>query len=334
MTARSHWRLCTTRVSAVSSNRPCAPVRERYGKLAELSHDQIFIVDRGGNVEYVNRTAAEQFGIEPEQLVGRPVKDLFPPETVKRQAASLQQVFITGQPLHREGPTAFPDRETWLDTWLVPLCDEPGQVRAVLGVSRDLTERKELEQRLAYAERMEAVGQLAGGIAHDFNNLLTAIQGYSEMILEQISPDKPLWGDLREIQKASDQAATLVQRLLAFSRRQLLQLAVLDLNTVVQETKELLERVVGVDIAIEARLATDLNPVKIDAMELKQILLNLASNARDGMPSGGRMLIETQNVEILPNEISHLTPMAPPPGRYVVLRVTDTGVGMDEGTKA
>ena len=88
---------------------------ERYGKLAELSHDQIFIVDRGGNVEYVNRTAAEQFGIEPEQLVGRPVKDLVPPETVKRQAASLQQVFfITGQPLHREGPTAFPDRETWL----------------------------------------------------------------------------------------------------------------------------------------------------------------------------------------------------------------------------
>ena len=307
---------------------------ERYRKVTELSRDQIFIVDRDGRLEYVNPCAAEPFGLTPDRLIGHMMKEFFPSDLFTKQVASVEEVFATGRPLHRACSTAFPDREAWLDTWLVPLYEEDGHVRAVLGVSRDLTERKELEQRLAHAQRMEAIGQLAGGVAHDFNNLLTAIQGYSDMILEQITPDKPIWADLREIQKVSDRAARLVQQLLAFSRRQVLHLAVVDLNTVVRDTQEVLERILGGTVTVEIRLVSELWPIEADPLELKQILLNLASNARDAMSSGGKLVIQTQNAEV---QAAKQSPgggaIGPPPGRYAALIVSDTGEGMNEATQ-
>src|SRR5207237_1315254 len=150
----------------------------------------------------------------------------------------------TGQPIYVEGRTFYLEREVWLGTWLAPILDDQGKVTAVLGLSRDITERRRLESDLANAQKMEAIGRLAGGVAHDFNNHLTAIIGYVDMILGQIGDDKPISNDLKEVQRAAERSADLVKRLLAFGRRQLLQPRDLNLNTVIGGLTPMLTRLI------------------------------------------------------------------------------------------
>ena len=180
------------------------------------------------------------------------------------------------------------------------------------------------------SQKMEAVGQLAGGIAHDFNNLLTIINGYTSVLVEEISPEHPFWEPLDEIRKAGERSANLTRQLLAFSRRQVLAMEVLNMNGIVSQMEKMLKRLIGEHIEFTANLAPDLHPVKADAGQIEQILLNLAVNARDAMPAGGKLTIETRNVEWSQQD----TRSDREPGSYVMLSVTDTGCGMSPSVQS
>jgi two-component system, cell cycle sensor histidine kinase and response regulator CckA len=210
--------------------------------------------------------------------------------------------------------------------------DADGSVLYYEGSVVDITERKLLEEQLRQAQKLEAVGQLAGGIAHDFNNLLTAINGYSQLTLMGLQPADPLRGNMEEIRKAGDRAAALTRQLLAFSRKQVLQPKVLDLNSAVSEIGKMLRRLIGEDIQLCTVLASDLGRIKSDPGQIEQILMNLAVNARDAMPQGGKLTLETQNVFVDESYLSqHIAVI---PGSYVMLAVSDNGLGMDKQTQA
>jgi PAS domain S-box-containing protein len=189
---------------------------------------------------------------------------------------------------------------------------------------RDVTEQRRLQQQLTQSQKMEAVGRLAGGIAHDFNNLLTVITSYSDLLLQDLQTGDPRRDDVEQVRKAADGAAALTRQLLAFSRQQVLEPRVISLNTVVENLKKMLQRVIGEDVELATALAPDLGAVRADVSQIEQILMNLAVNARDAMPTGGKITIESANVEYTAD---HST-------RSVMLAVTDTGTGMDEATKS
>lgn len=214
----------------------------------------------------------------------------------------------------------------WNALSLNPVHDEHGVLVNFVGVQNDITERKRLEDQLRQSQKMEAIGQLAGGIAHDFNNLLTVITGYSALLLKLPDNDHNVRKSLNAINEAGKRAATLTRQLLGFGRKTILQPKILDLNSVVTETGELLCRLIGEDILFTTVLAPDLSPVKVDPSQLDQILMNLAVNARDAMPTGGRLTIETTNV-VLGDDYAttHIHCKA---GQYVMLVMTDTGCGM------
>jgi signal transduction histidine kinase/DNA-binding response OmpR family regulator len=198
--------------------------------------------------------------------------------------------------------------------------------------TEDVTERRALEQQLRQSQKMEAIGRLAGGIAHDFNNLLMVISGYSEFLLERLGPDPGLRGPAQEISSASERATSLTRQLLAFSRKQMLTPKVIDLNGVVTENLRMLTRLIGEDIDLVMIPAAELGPVKADPSQIEQVIMNLAVNARDAMPQGGRLTIETANVKL---DEAYARLHAPvQPGDYTMLAITDTGVGMDSETQS
>jgi two-component system cell cycle sensor histidine kinase/response regulator CckA len=206
--------------------------------------------------------------------------------------------------------------------------DNEGRTVKTYGANQDITERKSLEEQLLQSQKMEAVGRLAGGIAHDFNNLLTTIIGNADLSLMTLEDKDTLRENLEEIRKAGQRAASLTRQLLAFSRRQLLQPKVLDLNEVVADMEKMLRRLIGEDIDLETVLRPDLGRVKVDPGQIEQVIMNLAVNARDAMPQGGKLTIETANVD-LDEGYAHKRPVTKP-GPYVMLAISDTGVGMDK----
>jgi signal transduction histidine kinase/ActR/RegA family two-component response regulator len=227
------------------------------------------------------------------------------------------------QMVRRDGKPAWADVSLTQVLW-------DGQP-AWLSTLMDITERRQLEEQLRQAQKMEAVGRLAGGVAHDFNNLLTAITGYTDMVREDLDPGDPHRADLDEVRGAADRAAALTRQLLAFSRRQVLQPQVLDLNEVVRGLEKLLRRIIGEDVILDARLTPDLPGVRADPGQIEQVIVNLAVNSRDAMPGGGRLTIETSQVS-LDQEYADSHPGVRP-GRYVLVAVTDTGQGMDQETQ-
>ena len=200
----------------------------------------------------------------------------------------------------------------------------------VLKLGMDITERKALEAQLLQAQKMEAVGRLAGGVAHDFNNLLMAIMGYGELIRSSLIKDDPLYKYSEDILKASERAASLTQQLLAFSRRQVMQPQVLNLNRVAADLEKMLRRLIGEHIDLEIVAGPDLGLVKADPGQINQIIMNLAVNARDAMPTGGRLILSTANIDFTASHQCYSE--TAPPGRYVRLAVSDTGSGMDAAT--
>jgi len=207
-----------------------------------------------------------------------------------------------------------------------------GQVEYYETFVRDETEQRRLQQQLVQAQKMEAVGRLAGGVAHDFNNLLTVITSYTDLLLEDLGPGDPKRDDLEQVRKAADGAASLTRQLLAFSRQQVLQPRVVSLNAVVESLQKMLQRVIGEDIEVAITLAPDLGAVRADVGQLEQVLMNLAVNARDAMPTGGKLTVATDNVELGPESVRDDSPVGA--GRFATLTIKDTGVGMDETTKA
>ena len=217
----------------------------------------------------------------------------------------------------------------WIKDRGFPVTGPHGVTRRIVGIAEDVTDRRTLEQQLIHSQKMEGIGRLAGGIAHDFNNILTAILGYSDIALDSVDETSPLRDDINEIRRAAERAASLTRQLLALSRRQVLKMQVVNLDTIVRGVERMLKRLIGADVLIEAQLSSGLHHVKADTGQIEQILVNLAVNARDAMPDGGTLTIETADVQIDTTDAAHVAA-----GRYVMLRVSDTGCGMGEETQA
>ncbi|HKY21459.1 MAG TPA: response regulator [Vicinamibacterales bacterium] len=228
--------------------------------------------------------------------------------------------------------TNWPDGTLhWISETGRTFFDESGTPIRAAGISMDVTERQHLEEENRQSQKVEAIGQLAGGIAHDFNNLLTAIQGYAELLCDDLGAESPHQRDLREIRMAADRAASLTRQLLAFSRRQILNPRLIDLRESLRGLESMLNRLIGEHITVTLRMADKLACVKADPGQIEQVILNLALNARDAMPDGGSLLLEVATVE-LDNAYGrrHISVL---PGHYVMLAVSDTGVGMDSATQ-
>lgn len=219
----------------------------------------------------------------------------------------------------------------WNHLVISAVLDQDGELTHYVGVQTDVTERRHLEVQLRQAQKMEAVGRLAGGVAHDFNNLLTVISGYSELILMKMAPSEPHWLAVAEIRKAGERAAGLTRQLLAFSRQQLIKPVVLDLNEVVLQTEGMLRRLIGEDITLTTVLDPNLPWVKADAGQIDQVIMNLCVNARDALPTGGNLTIETRDFEV---EVGQTAYLDLKPGRYARLSITDSGCGMTPEVKA
>ncbi|MGA9495133.1 MAG: PAS domain S-box protein [Terriglobales bacterium] len=209
------------------------------------------------------------------------------------------------------------------------ITDEPEEVLEV--IAEDITDRRQLEEQLRQAQKMDAVGRLAGGVAHDFNNLLMVINGYTEVLLEQLEKGSPMHHKVQSIQQAADRAATLTRQLLAFSRKQLLELKVVDVNTVVGDMERLLRPLIGENIELVTRLSTQTGHTRADASQLEQVIMNLVVNAKDAMPNGGKLTLQSADVTVRKDFSEHRFIQ---PGRYAVISVTDTGHGMDKETQS
>jgi PAS domain S-box-containing protein len=280
----------------------------------------LWAIDRDGQVTLSEGNLLQKIGLESGQVVGRSIFDLY---------SDVPDVLdVTRAALHGESPTwTVAIRGTTFSGCYTPLRDAEGTVTGAIGVATDVSERAQLEQKLRQMQKMEAVGRLAGGIAHDFNNLLTAIIGCAELALAQVDTDDPLWGDIEQIRHAGNSAASLTRQLLAFSRKQLLQPQTIDLNAIVARTTELLRRLIGEHIDLRSRLTEPLHCVSADPGQVEQVIVNLALNARDAMPQGGILLLETANVELDESYVAdHPGSTA---GEHVMLAISDTGIGMD-----
>lgn len=313
---------------------------ERYRSLTEASHDSIFEIDSEGIIRFVNTSASRMLGVPPAEALGRRMAEFFPEEIARGQMSSIMNVLGTGEPWYFEKETVMPGGSFWLGTWLVPLNGPDGRPRSVLGFARDITGRidserreKELLAQLYSAQKMESVGRLAGGIAHDFNNLLTLILGHVELALGAIVENDsgfPMMSCLEEVLKAGDRARRLTDQLLALGRRQMLVMKLLDLNEVIRGLWGILRRLIGEDIDLVTRLEASPSTIMADFTQVEQVLMNLVVNARDAMPFGGRLTVETASV-VLDEEYVAAHPEASP-GLSVMVRVADTGTGMDEET--
>ncbi len=291
----------------------------------------IYTKDRDGRYLLNNTTNLRLLGAASEDEVrGKSVFDFFPAAIAARFADDDRRVIESGQPLYnQEEPYVDPatGRHRWFLTTKVPLRDPAGTITGVVGISRDITEIKLREQHLLQSQRVEALGRLAGGVAHDFNNLLTVIFGSLDLLRADPGSTEPL----EDISLAASHAAHLTRQLLTFTRQQAIAPRVLDVNVVLAEAQQMLRRLIATDIDVDTRPAPDLWPVCIDRGQLMQVLVNLAINARDAMPNGGRLTVSTANVVLS----EHDMPIAEAaPGDYVCLSVIDTGIGLTDEVKA
>ncbi len=303
-------------------------------QVIDLNPNLIFVKDWDGRFTLVNRALAELYGTSPEDLVGRRDSDFNPnSEEVEQYLRDDREAMTSGRPkfiLEETNTDARTGRRRWFQVIKVPLRSADGEPQ-VLGVATEITHRKELESQLRQAQKMEAVGQLAGGIAHDFNNVLTAVLGYTRLLLKDATLSEQARSDVEEIEQAARRAASLTQQLLAFSRKQMLQLAILDLNEVVQGMRSLLRRLIGEHITLVATLDPQPMLVRADLGQLQQVIVNLSVNARDAMPAGGILTIATAAVELGPTFV--VARPGSQPGPHILLQVSDTGMGMDAETR-
>jgi PAS domain S-box-containing protein len=302
---------------------------QRYRNIIETTNEGIWIIDGVSRTTFLNARMASLLGFEADDLLGKSILDFVHDES----RADAEKMLERREP----GPAAQTEvrlgRRDGSDVWALvdatPTFDVDGRYNGALVMAMDVTQRKRLEDRLRQSQKLEAIGSLAGGVAHDFNNLLSIISTYTELLAQSIT-DESLLEDLHEIQGATERAAGLTRQLLAFSRKQVLKPVVLDPNELVTAMQKLLARAIGKGVTVRSRLLTGLARVKVDRGQLDQVLMNLVVNARDAMPNGGSIVIETVNVVLGDN----LDGMPVTPGPYVALSVIDGGTGMDKETQA
>jgi len=307
---------------------------ELFRLISENAADMIAVVSATGDRLYNSPSYERVLGYTPEELKKTSSLEQLHPDDREKVILAAQVARNTGvgqsaeyRMKHKNG--------TWriLESTASTVLDSNGQVEKVIVVNRDVTERRQLEKQLVQVQKMEAVGRLSGGVAHDFNNLLGVIIGYGEILEDSLRENPALAESVDQILKAGRQAASLTRQLLAFSRQQVLEPKVVDINEIVQETEKMLRRLIGEDILLATRLGKDLGKVKVDPAQLGQVVMNLAVNARDAMPNGGHLLIETENYEITPEFVGqHSYPVKA--GDYVRLTVKDDGIGMSPEIQA
>jgi PAS domain S-box-containing protein len=299
--------------------------------VVEGTSDAVFVKDLEGRYLMINTAGARLLGRTVEDVVGRDDWTLFAPDTARAIVDHDRQVMAAGAlQMFEERATAAGVTRTYQATKGV-YRDAQGQVIGLIGVSRDVTELKRLEEQFRQSQKMEAIGRLAGGIAHDFNNLLTVINGYGDLLSNQIRPGDPSRELLAEILKSAERATHLTRQLLAFSRKQVLQPQVVNLNALLSELRKLMVPLIREDIHLTFVPGSDLDLVKIDPAQFEQAIINLVVNARDAMPDGGRLLIETRNIDLEADDVRHRRDVRP--GGYVLVAVTDSGQGIDPSTK-
>jgi PAS domain S-box-containing protein len=309
--------------------------KKRFVGLLETAPDAIVVVDNHGEMVLVNAQAERTFGYSREELLGHPIQMLFPMDSNEGGPADpinflgdlgdrprASGVELTGL---RRGGHQFP-----VEVSLSPLETEEGTL--VSSAIRDISDRKQAEENLRQAQQVEGIGRLAGGIAHDFNNVLSVILGHCEMLNQQSDVSNRARKEIGQINTAAQHAADLTRQLLAFGRQQVMQTRVIDLNRTIVETSSMIRRLIGEDIEVSISQAESLWPIKVDPSQVTQVIVNLAVNARDAMPSGGRLTIETENVTLDADYARKHTQV--PPGAYVLLAITDTGMGMNEAIKS
>jgi two-component system cell cycle sensor histidine kinase/response regulator CckA len=302
-----------------------------FRSLIENALDIIAVVAPDGTVRYVSPSVERLLGREPARVGGLNVFDLIHPDDLPLAKERFQRTLETGTRFEQIEFRVRHSDGSWRILSMIGKPSPPATgARGLIINARDLTESRALEEQLRQAQKMEAVGRLAGGIAHDFNNLLTTIIGYTELATGRMKPEDPSRTDLSEIDKAAHRAADLTRQLLAFSRKQVLQLRVIDLNQVVSDTNKMLRRLIGEDVELVTSLEERLSSVRADTGQIEQVLLNLAVNSRDAMPKGGKLTIETSEVDL--DESYSAFHFDVPAGRYVLLAVSDTGTGMDAAT--
>ena len=312
----------------IASERALRRSEARYRELFENASDLITTVDLDGRITAVNEAFVNATGYGREELIGRRLEELVPADARpvlaaahERKLAGADKTIYEHELLARDGRRLRVEVSS-------RFIEEDGEAVGTEAICRDITERRQLEEQLRQAQRLEAIGRLAGGISHDFNNLLTVIGGYTETLL--IGREPGTEPELEQIAAAAERAAVLTRQLLAFSRRQVLQPRTVLVNDVVEGLAPMLTRLIGEDVQLVSALAPTTDPVLADPSQLEQILVNLAVNARDAMPSGGRLTIQTGNVELDEHYVAKNSEATV--GPHVMLSVTDNGTGMDAET--
>jgi PAS domain S-box-containing protein len=304
---------------------------ERYRRLVQAMPLPVWVYDvETLRILAVNDSAVAHYGYGRDEFLSMTIAQLRPPEDVPRL---LDEVRSAGDRLRRSANWRHVKKDgTVIEVETSGHAIEIDGRRARIVVVNDVTEKRRIEQQLRQALKMDAVGKLAAGIAHDFNNLLTVIMSYSDLLASELEPDDPRRADVEEIRRSSESAAGLTRQLLAFSRQQVVQPRIVRLNQVVMGTGKMLKRLIGESVELAVSLSREAGAVRIDTGQLEQVAVNLALNARDAMPHGGRLLIETKNVDFA--EPTADEESLYPPGHYVMLAVSDNGVGMDKPTQA
>ena len=307
---------------------------ELFRLISENAADMIAVVDGDGKRLYNSPAYERILGYTTEELQSTSSLDQVHPDDrhLVEEAAREARTGGVGRTIqyrmrHKNGAWHF------LESGASGVLNAHGEVETLIIVNRDVTARRNLEEQFRQAQKMEAVGRLSGGVAHDFNNLLGVIIGYAEFLQERLDPENTLRGSVDEILNAGKRAAALTRQLLAFSRQQVLDPKVIDLNGAVSDMEKLLRRLIGEDVELSTQLASDLGRVKADQGQLEQVVMNLAVNARDAMPQGGKLIIATENV-VMDEVFVRRYPYPVQPGPYVCLSVADSGIGMDAETKA
>jgi PAS domain S-box-containing protein len=302
---------------------------QRFHDLFENTKDILFTLDADGNITSLNKTGEEVMGLSRSEALQNNIKSLVAPEHHGVCREMMQRILNEEVLPHFEIQMIRKDgQRVLLETSARPI-QSGGKKEGVQGIARDVTERRNMENVVRQSQKMEAIGRLSGGVAHDFNNLLCVIIGHTEVLSEWLGPNEPVLNNVIQIKKAADSAAALTRQLLAFSRKQVFHPRAL--NAIVVDTQKLLGRLIGEHIELFTSLDPNLGQVLVDPVQIEQVLMNLVLNARDAMPQGGKLTIETSNIQLEENHESKHSIV--PAGRYVLFAVTDTGCGMDEETQ-
>jgi PAS domain S-box-containing protein len=304
-----------------------------YEQAVEASGDLVIVLDRDHVYRIVNTTYLEYHQLKRADIVGKTPAEIVGEKFYIKQIKPTLERCLAGETVSTETKFHYPLLgERNLSGRMFPLRNEQNQIIGVVTIARDITEQVNLEQQYQQAQKIESIGRLAGGIAHDFNNLLVPIIGYVELALMDLSAENKLYDDLTIVRRAAERGANLTRQILAFSRKQVLSMEIVDLNEVVEAFQKMIQRLIGENIELQTFLTPSPYAINADRGQLEQVLMNLVINARDAIPNGGKLTIETSNTFLDEDYVKKYAD-AQPPGHYVMLSVSDTGQGMDAETR-